>query len=385
MPISPRSNRLPPTATVCLPARCCYIHFALGKALEDVGDYAAPSSICSQGNALKRREIDYDEASCQRDLPAHRRTVRLPSCWTALPAVGDPSPVPIFIVGMPRSGSTLVEQILASHPQVQAAGELKNLDRVVQTVTDAAGRPIPFPALRSRHSTPMAFGDWAQAYLASLPALADGQDSDHRQDAEQFSLCRSDPPDPAQCPDHPHRCATRSIPAFRVSPDSLPTVSRSATTWPSWAAITAVSRADGTLAIGSAGRRHARRLVRGRGRRPGRTSPAADRLLRLALGRSLPELSRNPPADRDRQQRSGSPAALSQFGARWRRYEAYLQPLLAELEGCRSARTRTGISDSIACRTYATQKQIVPAAKARDRMAKGSFLTRGSGVVKRPP
>ncbi len=48
-----------------------------------------------------------------------------------LAGLGDPSPVPIFILGMPRSGSTLVEQILASHPQVLGAGELRTLDRLV--------------------------------------------------------------------------------------------------------------------------------------------------------------------------------------------------------------------------------------------------------------
>ncbi len=51
--------------------------------------------------------------------------------------LGDPSRVPIFVVGMPRSGTTLVEQILASHPDVHGAGELKTLDDIVSTVHQA--------------------------------------------------------------------------------------------------------------------------------------------------------------------------------------------------------------------------------------------------------
>ena len=87
---------------------------------------------------------------------------------------GDPSPVPIFVLGMPRSGSTLVEQILASHPQVHAAGELTNLDRVVNTVSDAAGRPVPFPAcIRALDADGLR--RLGQAYLASLPTPPDGK------------------------------------------------------------------------------------------------------------------------------------------------------------------------------------------------------------------
>ena len=157
-----------------LPAdKMVYIHFALAKALEDVGDYERAFQHLLQGSALKRREVDYDEAGT-------RQTFRIvadvfdAALLDRFAGVGDPSPAPIFIVGMPRSGTTLVEQILASHPQVHAGGELKNLDRVVKSVADAAGRPDPFSS-----------GVWqlnadslrrlGHAYLASLPAPAAGQ------------------------------------------------------------------------------------------------------------------------------------------------------------------------------------------------------------------
>jgi hypothetical protein len=58
---------------------------------------------------------------------------------------GDPSHLPIFVIGMPRSGTTLVEQILASHPLVHGAGELKVLDDIAGSVRDDGGTGIPFP------------------------------------------------------------------------------------------------------------------------------------------------------------------------------------------------------------------------------------------------
>lgn len=99
------------------------LHFALGKALADAGDHAQSFRHLIEGNALKRRGIAYDEAAVLQFFTG------LPFVFTrklmeAKRAVGNPSSVPIFIVGMPRSGTTLIEQVLASHPQVFGAGEL---------------------------------------------------------------------------------------------------------------------------------------------------------------------------------------------------------------------------------------------------------------------
>ena len=148
------SDRLPP-------GKMLYVHFALGKALEDVGDYPRAFEHWLQGNALKRREVHYNEAACQRTFQAIADVFDA-SLLDRFDGAGDPSPVPIFIVGMPRSGSTLVEQILASHPQVHAAGELTNLDRVVKTVSDSERPAASVSCLRRRHSTPTACGDWAR-------------------------------------------------------------------------------------------------------------------------------------------------------------------------------------------------------------------------------
>ncbi len=99
-----------------------FIQFALGKALEDIGDYERSFHHWMRGNRLKRSRIDYDE----------RGTVEMfrHSAGGSFGAESDPSVVPIFVVGMPRSGTSLIEQILASHAQIQGAGELQDLCRV---------------------------------------------------------------------------------------------------------------------------------------------------------------------------------------------------------------------------------------------------------------
>ncbi|HEX4145068.1 MAG TPA: tetratricopeptide repeat protein [Pirellulales bacterium] len=153
------------------PSKLLYVHFALGKALEDVGDYPRAFEHWLQGNALKRQQIDYDETSWRRTFQLVAKVFG-PEVFDRFHAVGDPSSTPIFIVGMIRSGSTLVEQILASHPLVHAAGELENLDRVVQAVSDSAGQPVPA-------CIEMLDGDrldrLGQAYLASLPTPPTGK------------------------------------------------------------------------------------------------------------------------------------------------------------------------------------------------------------------
>ena len=109
------------------------LHFALGKALADAGDNAASFRHLIEGNALKRRGIAYDEAAALAFFAG------LPNAFTrelleAKRGAGNPSSVPIFIVGMPRSGTTLIEQILASHPQVHGAGELGTFSDLMATV-----------------------------------------------------------------------------------------------------------------------------------------------------------------------------------------------------------------------------------------------------------
>ena len=100
-----------------------YIHFGLGKALEDAGQYDRAFQQWIKGNALQRKMIHYDEPAELQNFTLACRSFSA-KLFEQFPDAGDPSAAPIFILGMPRSGTTLIEQILASHPLVYGAGEL---------------------------------------------------------------------------------------------------------------------------------------------------------------------------------------------------------------------------------------------------------------------
>ena len=123
---------------------------------------------------------------------------------------------------MPRSGSTLIEQILASHPRIHAAGELTNLDRIIRCVCDADGRPVPFPALRFAARRERLCGGSGEAYLASLPTPPSGKTriiDKAPGNFFQIGLIRLILP---HARESSTPSATRSILAFRVSRKSLP-------------------------------------------------------------------------------------------------------------------------------------------------------------------
>jgi tetratricopeptide (TPR) repeat protein len=120
------------------------LHFALGKAYADVGEHERSFRHIGDGNALNRRRVVYNEADTMRSME-RIRAVFTEEMMRSRAGAGDPSPVPVFIVGMPRSGSTLVEQILASHPAVFGAGELRDFGRCVAGLRDTGGAPVLFP------------------------------------------------------------------------------------------------------------------------------------------------------------------------------------------------------------------------------------------------
>ena len=108
------------------------LHFALGKALADAGKHRESFGHLLAGNALKRRQTAYDEAAFLATFD-RIRTVFSAEVMRDKAGLGHPSAVPVFIIGMPRSGTTLVEQILASHSRVFGAGEIGDFtDAVTQ-------------------------------------------------------------------------------------------------------------------------------------------------------------------------------------------------------------------------------------------------------------
>jgi len=106
------------------------LHFALGKAYADQADYDDSFRHLAEGNALKRRAIAYDEPVALGTFD-RIRDVFDAGLMHRMRDLGHPSARPIFIIGMPRSGTTLVEQILASHPDVFGAGERTDVERLV--------------------------------------------------------------------------------------------------------------------------------------------------------------------------------------------------------------------------------------------------------------
>jgi tetratricopeptide (TPR) repeat protein len=105
--------------------------FALGKALEDRGEYDESFRHYASGNALRRRTVRWDSdghhEAIERLIAFYR-----PEFFAARQGFGNPSSTPIFVVGLPRAGSTLLEQILSSHSQVEGTMELPDLMSLVQ-------------------------------------------------------------------------------------------------------------------------------------------------------------------------------------------------------------------------------------------------------------
>jgi len=99
------------------------IHFALGKVLEDRGDYAAAMAEYDAANALRGRGLKFDRAGLAAVVDRAIATFTKPF-FARHAAAGAQDDTPLFIVGMYRSGTTLVEQILSSHPRIAAGGEL---------------------------------------------------------------------------------------------------------------------------------------------------------------------------------------------------------------------------------------------------------------------
>ncbi|HUO96659.1 MAG TPA: sulfotransferase [Steroidobacteraceae bacterium] len=142
-----------------------HFEFALGKAEEDAGRYAESFAHYERGNALRRSNIYYDG---EATAAAMRRTRDLMTAefFAARDGWGHPSSDPIFIVGLPRSGSTLLEQILASHPAVEGTRELPDVPGFAYELGARPPRPgetaYPQSIATLSHEQLVAFG---QRYL----------------------------------------------------------------------------------------------------------------------------------------------------------------------------------------------------------------------------
>jgi tetratricopeptide (TPR) repeat protein len=146
------------------------LHFTLAKVYADLEQHERSFRHLLAGNALKRRDIAYEE---QEMLGFFERVgaVFTPEVMQRMQGRGDPSAVPIFIIGMPRSGTTLVEQILASHPAVFGAGEredfMQEVERTAPPDTAAPAYPEVVPSLSGE-----ALRQLGARYLAGVASAA---------------------------------------------------------------------------------------------------------------------------------------------------------------------------------------------------------------------
>ena len=143
-----------------------YLHFALGGAYLERNDAERAFHHLDAGNRMKRAQLRYDADAAERRIEAIAAAFP-PALIAEAPSTGFPSELPVFVVGMPRSGTTLVEQILASHPHVYGAGELRHFEAEVQRAAREQGRDYPgfMASLR-----PAEYCEIGRAYLAKIEA-----------------------------------------------------------------------------------------------------------------------------------------------------------------------------------------------------------------------
>ena len=116
-----------------------HLEYALGKAAEDAGAWDESFVHYARGAALRRGQIAYDADANTAHLE-RSRALFTPSFFAARAGWGDPAPDPIFVVGLPRAGSTLIEQLLSSHPAVEGTMELPDVITIARRLRGSEGR-----------------------------------------------------------------------------------------------------------------------------------------------------------------------------------------------------------------------------------------------------
>ena len=142
------------------------LNFALGKCYDDTRDYDRAFAHFMAGCNGKRAKLAYDPEHAARQF-AGLMEIFDRAAIDRLRGAGDPSGAPVFVLGMPRSGTTLTEQIIASHPDVYGAGELHDLLRIAERNINGAAEPATFPE-NLRALDRQTLTAWGAEYVAGL-------------------------------------------------------------------------------------------------------------------------------------------------------------------------------------------------------------------------
>lgn len=138
------------------------VHYAYAKALDDNGKHEKALEHYITGGKLKRQVLNYDEKGTLEFFDNIRKVFPA-DIFRNRPFPGDPTARPVFIVGMPRSGSTLVEQILASHDDVYGAGEVKYFSQSMRQLRDRFPSLSKYPSMVPELTAPQ-YQVLAEAY-----------------------------------------------------------------------------------------------------------------------------------------------------------------------------------------------------------------------------
>lgn len=116
------------------PRSLSFLYYGMGKELEDLEDWDAAFDAFSKGAAARRESLEFDESEEEAMFDALASTYTQE--WLGNGNTGIDTPAPIFVVGQPRTGTTLIERIITSHSQVHSAGELKQLGNAIRRISN---------------------------------------------------------------------------------------------------------------------------------------------------------------------------------------------------------------------------------------------------------
>ena len=142
-----------------------YLSFGLGKANEDIKNYKKAFDFWLNGNSLRRKTLNYNQ-SLDLNFFKKLQSIFNENFFKKFESVGVKDSTPIFIVGMPRSGTTLVEQIISNHPKVYGAGELTELTKTIDKLLPS-NNEIGFPTNLIDYD-PKIFNDLGSNYIKAI-------------------------------------------------------------------------------------------------------------------------------------------------------------------------------------------------------------------------